>query len=860
MGKRLTILILVFLCTSSVVFAQTLSLSPYGVSPRDAERDTADIFDRAYNGLLNVGVETQMYLEGRLDGASLSSPTWTVTGPAGSAADITVTFDPDTSTQIAAFTPDVVGTYTVEFADGENNAIVTINAATYVGAFAGDGNCVLCHQAQAADWEKTGHYSIFERGLNGMLGAYYAERCISCHTTGYDADANNDGFDDRGFVFPDTLFPGQFDNMVAQYPDAMKLARVQCESCHGPGSAHNVGNVSDSKMVSTLDAANCAWCHDAGTHHIFPYQWDVSRHGKPLHAARGSRAGCAPCHSGAGFVEWVKGGKEELISAPEVTAITCAVCHEPHSVDYPHQVRTMDATLGNGTIVKDGGLGLLCMNCHKSRRDAKTYTNAPGSHYGPHYAPQADVLAATNVVTFGKTLPTSPHNKGNSCVDCHMAESHELDLDVLAGGHSFKMSNNLGQDHIEACEGCHGNIGESFAEKKFYFNGNADHDGDGVEEGLQEEVHGLMEQLGALLPDADPHANVDTTWTLTELKAAYNHRTIYYDHSDGIHNPAFTVALLKVTIQALLNNAIEGEIVAIEDVPNDQGKQVRIIWDKFVDDGVAVDPVATYLIQRLDAEDDWTGVGEYTAHGANRYALVVPTLYDSTAYGNALTTFKVVALTRGGVVHESLPAQGYSVDNLVPHAPGNLMAMAAAGDVELTWEEPPDPDIQYYKIYRSAEDSFVPDESLEIGATAELTFTDVLPGTGTWYYKVVAIDFSGNLGKPSPSVSATITSVDDSQTVPMRFELSQNYPNPFNPETTIKFSLKNGGHVSLEIFNATGQSVSSLVDKNMNPGNYSINFSANGLTSGVYFYRIKVSATNDGVVQYQSMKKMVVMK
>lgn len=861
MFKKLTILLVALCCMVPMVMAQTMMVEPYGISPRDADSDPADIFDRAYNGLLNVGVETQMYLKGTLSDASLSgAQTWTVTGPTGSAATIVTTMDIDTSTQIAVFTPDVVGTYVVEFTDGGNSASVTINAGTYVGIEA--GGCTMCHDNAAYDfkttkWRETGHYSLFENALNGIASDHYSANCISCHTTGYDVNANNNGFDDREFVFPDSLFLGMYDSMMVKYPDAMKLARIQCESCHGPGSAH-YGAMDDSKMVSSLSSENCAWCHDSGSHHIYPYQWDLSRHGDPLNASRGSRTSCAPCHSGAGFVAWVKGGKADLTTAPPITAITCATCHEPHSVENLHQVRTVDATLTDGTVLTDGGLGLLCMNCHKSRDNAKTDTNEPGSHYGPHYAPQADVIVGANVVTFGKTLPTSPHNKGNACVDCHMVETHVTDPDSIAGAHSFRMVNNVGQDHVEACEKCHGAIGESFAEKKFYMNGNADHDGDGVEEGLQEEVHGLMEKLGGLLPDADPHTDPDSTWTLTELKAAYNHRVLYYDHSYGIHNPAFTVALLKVTIQALLNNAIEGEIVAIDDVPNDQGKQVRIIWDKFVDDGLAVNPVVTYLLKRDDGDETWTGVGQHPADGSNRYALVVPTLYDSTDAGMAMTKFKVVALTRGGMVHESMPGEGYSVDNLVPHAPGNFMALLAAGSVELSWEAPADPDINYYKIYRGTDAGFTPDESNLVGTTVDLAFTDTPSGLGTYYYVSAAVDFSGNLGEFTSPVSATLTSVDDNGTIPLEYELSQNYPNPFNPETAIKFSLKQAGHVTLNIFNSTGQIVKTLVDQDMAAGNHNISFVADGLTSGVYIYRIMV--TNGEGSQFQAVRKMILMK
>ena len=76
------------------------------------------------------------------------------------------------------------------------------------------------------------------------------------------------------------------------------------------------------------------------------------------------------------------------------------------------------------------------MNCHQSRRDAATYTNQPGSHYGPHYAPQADMLIGTNVATFGKTLPTSPHISAleNACVDCHMHERGDHGEHVLPEG------------------------------------------------------------------------------------------------------------------------------------------------------------------------------------------------------------------------------------------------------------------------------------------------------------------------------------------------------------------------------------------------------------------------------------------
>ncbi|MBD3290635.1 hypothetical protein GF337_17650, partial [candidate division KSB1 bacterium] len=740
MIKKFTLVVLTLLCATSMVLAQEVTVMPYGISPTDVKADTVGnpdyvgIFDRPYNGLLNVGVETQMYFKGMSD-AALVNPLWTVAQkPDGSIADFYTPVSTDSNVQFVAFTPDVMGTYVIEFSDGGDPASLTINAGLYLGVE--DGRCTLCHSGVGEEWMMTGHADMLERGLNGEIGSFYRESCLECHTVGYDTFANNDGFDDFDFVFPDTLFDGQYQNMVDMYPDAMKRANIQCESCHGPGSEHN-GVVEDNKMVVSLSTSNCAVCHDDDHYHVYPSQWEGAGHANLPPYPAGNRTDCGGCHNGAQFIQFASG--EPITQQPPVD-VTCAVCHDPHSAENPDQLRIMMATLSNDEAVMDAGKGALCMNCHQSRRNALTYTNSPRPHYGPHYAPQADILIGTNAVTFGKKLPTSAHlaSTDDACVDCHMHEKgdhgeHDDDGNLTtAGMHSFSMVSKDGVDNVFACQGCHGDVGESFEEKKFFMNGNADHDGDGEEEGLQAEVHGLMDELGSMLPDADPHADVDSTWTRTELKAAFNHRLIYYDHSYGIHNPAYTVSLLKVTIQALMNNALEGEIVAIQDIPNDQGKQVWIIWDKFVDDGVSADPVETYIVKRNDAEGVWVGVGEHTADASMRYALVVPTLFDSTIVdGMHETTFKVVAVTRGGMVHESMPAQGYSVDNLIPQAPSSVIALASGSNVELTWEAPEDPDVNYYRIFRSTSADFVADETTQIGTTIDLEFVDDAAETGT---------------------------------------------------------------------------------------------------------------------------------
>ncbi len=85
------------------------------------------------------------------------------------------------------------------------------------------------------------------------------------------------------------------------------------------------------------------------------------------------------------------------------------------------------------------------------------------------------------------------------------------------------------------------------------------------------------------------------------------------------------------------------------------------------------------------------------------------------------------------------------------------------------------------------------------------------------------------------------------------FELYQNYPNPFNPSTIIKFSLPKADFVNLLVFDVTGKEVMKLLNENKPAGTYEINFNAENLSSGVYFYRLITST-------YSDIKRMILVK
>ena len=98
------------------------------------------------------------------------------------------------------------------------------------------------------------------------------------------------------------------------------------------------------------------------------------------------------------------------------------------------------------------------------------------------------------------------------------------------------------------------------------------------------------------------------------------------------------------------------------------------------------------------------------------------------------------------------------------------------------------------------------------------------------------------------------TSVENQfNSVPSKFLLLQNYPNPFNPTTNIKYNISQSSKVTLKVYNLLGQELSTLVNRDQKAGNYSVNFNASTLASGVYMYRIQAG-------DYMATKKMILIK
>ena len=884
MSKRVILLVtgivLLLSFQLSLAAVPVANIRLMGISPRDLTVDTT--LHRTSTALPNVGVGSKIYFTVNVAfDTNTYSYAWTLTRPIGSSTVLS-----DASIKSPTMVPDLEGTYIVTVvitgAGGTSNPdTMYISAGTWVGTGVEGGmtphwpQCgFFCHNNKVTEWQGTGHAVLFTEGINGAEGSHYGPNCIPCHTVGYDTDpaANNYGFDDvaalLSWTFPDTLMPGTFDSMVVHYPDLANLGNIQCENCHGPGSRHG-GENRYNRIGVSLSTGVCAVCHDKGTNHRKPNQWKYTRHavsyGEDADPEHMNRSSCSRCHTAQGYLTETIDGQPSAAPYKQVEGVTCAACHDPHSAENPHQVRRTQV------------YG-VCYDCHKVRLSSR----------GFHHSHQSEVLEGIAGYEYpGEIYPKSAHTYATEkCVTCHMAAS-PADKLTKVGEHTFNVFSDNGTpddstDDIlndAGCQSCHGSVSLVFVRT------------------AQAQIKAVLDSLGALLPKNSQGAvrnHLDPLLTLTEQGGAYNYYFVLYDGSMGMHNPSYAQKLLWDSIKRVAAQSHAGSIVEISDVPNDQGKQVSLLWNMFAGEDDINHPVINYGIWRRDDTSApkalagsvnsftemlglypqlkpgakvsvlgtvWTFINSVPAQHHDRYGFVAPTLFDSTVVsGMYWSVFYVSGHTSDpGIFYESLPDSGYSVDNLIPAAPAGLAALIQGRNVQLSWDQSPDPDVNYFSVYRSTSSGFTPSPSNRLGYSTGTEFVDTNLVNGTYYYKLTATDFAGNTGVPSLELPINVTSVHDQDgSVPRVFALFQNYPNPFNPVTQIRFSVPKRTKVEISVYNILGQKVKTLLNEELEAGNYTSTWNGKDdkgydVSSGIYFYKLNSQ-------EFSATKKMLLVR
>ncbi len=310
-----------------------------------------------------------------------------------------------------------------------------------------------------------------------------------------------------------------------------------------------------------------------------------------------------------------------------------------------------------------------------------------------------------------------------------------------------------------------------------------------------------------------------------------------------------------------------GLITSVADVPNDQGRRVRVSWNRSAMDSYSsIYPITNYSIwRRIDDPEakaivppadksnradkfpsgDWDYLKSVPARFEYQYNVLCETVADSTISGGQhLSTFFVSAETGDpSMFFDSLTASGYSIDNLAPAVPGNFRLESPT---RLAWDEISAADFDYFTVYGSFSGLLDGTEDM-LGHTISLAMD--IPETSYPFYLLTAMDYSGNEGQAAILITG-VSGVDNGLN-PTRFAFYQAWPNPGTHGTNFSFDLPKASMVNLSVYNVAGRRVSTVVNSVLPAGSHSVAWtgrvdgSSGTLASGVYFYRIEAGEFSD---------------
>ena len=255
----------------------------------------------------------QSIVNGEWTPCTQPSFSWQITGsPSGSTATLTAA-----GTRSPWFTPDKVGTYTVQETSG-SGASIEVHVGRYHGVIdpiltlqslaSGDGrpvadeNCTSCHTEGGAapanfdTWRLTGHAEALSQQItSSTTGPHFGENCFACHAVGFGQESGMDdtpSYQDFLDNVVGTGSPDAWIDMLGNDPDTARLANMQCENCHGPQDYTNAHKDQPGAPRVSLGAEVCGSCHGEPARHGRFQQWQLSSHADyDLARERGASSG-----------------------------------------------------------------------------------------------------------------------------------------------------------------------------------------------------------------------------------------------------------------------------------------------------------------------------------------------------------------------------------------------------------------------------------------------------------------------------------------------------------------------------------------------------------------------------------------
>lgn len=337
----------------------------------------------------------------------------------------------------------------------------------------------------------------------------------------------------------------------------LTLALAACAASPGPagpaGPTGPQGPQGDPGPALSAADLTCTECHNDTTLIVSKEAQfrKSSVHGTGESFVRGEGTDCAGCHGTEGAKARINAGlpphDKSVVGVVNVSPFDCRTCHNIHTT---YTKADFSLTGGEKPVVLemtggtyDGGAGNLCANCHQVRNAAPKVDGGnvaiTSSRYGPHYGIPAPMLLGEGGLGSVTGSPSAHYSTvKDTCVACHMGEEFN---------HTYAPV-------VARCQACHADA------KDFDMNGTQTE----VKAKL-DELHTLFVDKKLLDPDTDlwgiydpatkklssPSADAPLTVPEAVANAMWNYKFVTYDKSMGVHNSAYTKALLEAALETM---------------------------------------------------------------------------------------------------------------------------------------------------------------------------------------------------------------------------------------------------------------------------------------------------------------------
>ena len=293
-----------------------------------------------------------------------------------------------------------------------------------------------------------------------------------------------------------------------------------------------------------------------------------------------------------------------------------------------------------------------------------------------------------------------------------------------------------------------------------------------------------------------------------------------------------------------MNATLNSATVGIENAAGNDGLQVAY----------NANYVANNLAVKFSAEPDWlsNNVNSGTLFSGNSVDVELTFRAEDYALGNYAMDLKVAS---NDPVNSVVTVPVTMEIAVIPVELTSFVAKNERNNVTLNWATATEVNNNGFQIERKLNGttewtnlSFVSGK----GTTTErnnYSYVDKSLTVGNYSYRLKQVDLDGTF-EYSPIIEVDVNA-------PNEFTLYQNYPNPFNPTTTIEYSLPEKADVTISIYTAIGELVTTLVNGTIEAGYQKANFNAASFTSGTYIYQIRAVGSGKTFVD---SKKMVLIK